>query len=128
MGPGGWSADIAPVDRSTARDLAYWSDRAWWSLNPDATSRSRPLLDGEFEELLERAELLTTENADRILSAGATGVTVSRYDMFLEEGLHLRGMIRERELPQLDMWSPMPRTPSTPTSMPDPQKAQRPEQ
>jgi hypothetical protein len=35
--------------------------------------------------------------------AEASKVVVSRYDMFLEGGLHLRGMIREREVPELDI-------------------------
>lgn len=102
--PGGWSAPLAPVDPAGVRYVAYWSDRTWWSLNPDATSRRRPLLDGELQEILEiRGEL--ADCLEPVHQDEATEVVVSRYDMFLEGGLHLRGMIREREVAELKIIS-----------------------
>lgn len=67
-------------------------------------SRRRPLLDGELQELLEIRGRLA-DCRERVRQDAATEVVVSRYDMFLEGGLHLRGMIRKSEVADLKITS-----------------------
>jgi len=100
---GGWWASVPPADDKSASYRGYWSDRAWWALNPDAASRHRPLGEDELEELMEKTRRLDGDHPYVTPRAQASEVVVSRYDMFLEGGLHLRGMIREREVPELDI-------------------------
>lgn len=98
----GWSRSRRPVDIGSGGYVAYWSDRGWWSLNPGASRRQRRLVSGELEELLDKTRGLELDHADPGDTLGATDVSVSRYDMFLEGGPHLRGMIRQRWVEGLD--------------------------
>ena len=89
----GWRSVRAPVDVRSGTYLAFWADRGWSSLHPEAHERTRRLFDGELREILERAGIAG--------SPYAAEVTVNRYDMFLEGPPHLRGMIRNRHIESL---------------------------
>ena len=91
-----------PVDTRSGSYVAYWSDRCWWSLNPGAGSRRRRLAEGELQELLDKMREPNRDHADQKETLQATDVSVGCYDMFLEGGLHLRGMIRQRSVEGLD--------------------------
>ena len=90
--PVGWSSDRRSVEVS-AGYLAYWAARAWSSLHPDSHARTRRLFEGELREILLRAQIAGSPDAEE--------VAVNRYDMFLEGPPHLRGMIRNRHIESL---------------------------
>ncbi len=91
----GWFKDVASVDVNHGGYVAYWSDRAWSSLNPESSERRRRLFDGELREILDSAEIDDVMDADEVV--------VYRYDMFWEGEPHLRGMIRNRGVEELDL-------------------------
>jgi hypothetical protein len=98
VSPSGWSEPMRIADRTLPGYIAYWADRAWSSRNPRADDRRRPLIAGELEELLDKIRCHDPDHADALVTLAGTEVEVSRYDMFLEGGLQLRGMIRQRQV------------------------------
>ena len=103
VAPAGWFDAVRSVEPDVPGHMAYWSDRAWWSLNPGSASRRRRPFDGELDELLERAERVGLRRWSANGSGGSTEVVVSCFDLFLEGGLHPRGMIRQRQVEGLDL-------------------------
>lgn len=116
-------ADILPISELTdapARGeptvapgrAAYWSDRAWWSLNPHADRRERTVIGDEVDELRRLAMVGAPMNELERLGAMAatiseeTEVVVVRHDPFVEGGLHLRGMTRRRTIVGTDLTVP----------------------
>ncbi|MDQ3641021.1 MAG: hypothetical protein M3450_06035 [Actinomycetota bacterium] len=88
----GWRSDLWSAELGAGYP-AFWTDRAWSSLHPDLHERTRRLFEGELQEILVRAHIAGSPDAEE--------VEVNRYDMFLEGPPHLRGMIRNRHIESL---------------------------
>ncbi len=86
---------MAVVDVNHGSHVAYWSDRAWSSLHPERSERRRRLFNGELEEIVDKADVDSVKDADEVV--------VSRCDLFQEGEPHARGMIRNRQLHDLDV-------------------------